>query len=316
MKKINSRVPIAVLISVMLIFLNISIIRYVREITGNNIKSVMGGTIIKEGLFGLEVFDGADSKKEDDYIQRFFRPSKEKVMDKKYFFNKEGAELPKVFQASNDVVRAYFDIISDAANMGSKKGGMGSIGYGTAPYPEAYKLLSEDKKKAMTYESFLKSFESIGHINLLKMAEGPSVKSENSISPRYFVEIETIEGSDTLGKTYFAYYYGYITLNQDGNNGWRIHSIELIPEDFLSHAYHGWHHDANSIVKFIYGDKLNIVDKVLNMENDGYFSNIIAKGKDGKQYRFTFIRITNGADIPFRQFVMDEGKWKDVEINF
>lgn len=277
-------------------------------------KSVMGG-----GL-EIDVYDELDDNKngyikpDDNYIERFLRPSSSKPMDKKYPFdmNKEGKELLP-FQKPYEVIRAYFDTISDASNLGMKKGGCGSIGFEKRPYAEAYKLMSGNFKKEMPYEKFLKSFEGIGHINLLKLADMPAVKINNEVCPKYFVEIETIEGSEIAGKTSFSYYYGYVTTVQE--EGWKIDTIEIRPEDFLCHAYHGWWHDAGTLVDALYIKKYGVIEKVLGVEEDDPYRNVIAKGKAGKQYRFQFIRLTNGADIELRQYVFADGKWVDTKID-
>jgi hypothetical protein len=154
-----------------------------------------------------------------------------------------------------------------------------------------------------------------GSAILIKLIEVPAVKKGDKMYPRFFVEIETIEGSEKAGKTYFAYYFGYLTTVLEGGSGWKIDSVELTSEDFLCHAYHGWWHDASSVVDILYGKKCGVIEKILGTEEDGFLRNVIAKGKDGRQYRFVFARISNGADIELRQLVMVDGKWKDIQID-
>lgn len=280
-------------------------------------KAVMGGSLHEDRLESIGKQMEPDVKKEDktNYTERFFRPYQQKVLDRKYTFNKNGQDLPEKFNLPGDVVRAYFDIVGDASNMGDKKGGCGSIGFGDAPYPHAYNMLAESLKSRMPFEQFMKSFEGIGHINLLKFIEAPAVKIEDAVCPRYFVELETIEGTYEDGKTGFSYYYGFVTTVQDGDKGWKINMIAIYPEDFLCHAYHGWWHDGPSVVNVIYKDKCQIIEKVLNVEEDGHLRNVMTKGKDGKQYRFVFVRISNGADVGLRIYVLENGKWKDIVID-
>lgn len=302
-------------IFILLVILNIGILKILKIIPNDDSIGVMGGSLYFQNYDSLYDKNSQYIEPDDTYIERFLRPSSEKAMDKKYVFDKGGERLPKSFSTAGELVRAYFDILSDASNLVDKKGGCGSVGHGESPYPAAYELLSESLKQNLPYEKFLKSFEGIGHINLLKFVEAPMVKAEETICPKFFVEIETIEGSDTGGKTYFAYYYGYVTAIQEGEKGWKIYKIELNGEDFLCHAYHGWWHDAGTIVDMVYKQRCGVIDKIIGVEEDRYFRNVLAKGKDGKQYRFMFVRITNGADVELRQFVMDNGKWKDIFID-
>lgn len=304
----------AVPLFLLIVFANVVFFRFIFSDAEYASKSVMGGTLHSD-TYDEEDFEKESIQPDTQYIERFLRPSDLKPLEKKYSFGKGESALPSAFLLPSDVVQAYFDVLSDASNMGNKKAGCGSIGYEKAPYPVAYGLLSQNYKKTLPYDRFLKSFEGIGHISLLKLVEAPAAKSGDRVTPVYFVEIETIEGSSMEGKTYFAYYYGKITAILEGENGWKINSVDLNSEDFLCHAYHGWSHDALSVVQLIYGEKCNIVDKVLGVQEDGYFINVYAKGKDGKQYRFMFVRITNGADIELRQYVMVDGKWKDIVID-
>lgn len=308
------RLLMVAVICLTIVILNISMFKIIPAVSGNGEVLIMGGTIYNEDD---EVFADAEKryiKPDDDYVERFLRPSVNKPLDKFYYTDGSEGKLPSDLKLPGETVRAYFDILSDAANLGEKAGGCGSIGQGDAPYPSAYNQLSEDLKKTMSYEKFLKSFDGIGHINLMKLIDMPAIKLGDNICPRVFVEIETIEGSDTQGKTYFAYYFGFITMDEDKDAGWKINEIQLKPEDFLCHAYHGWWHDAGTIVDMIYNKKYGMIDKILGVEENGDFRNVLAKGKDGKQYRFMFVRITNGADIELRQYVMEDGKWKDAYI--
>lgn len=301
-------------VSLMIIFLNVMIFRFVINQAEYTSASVIGGTLHADN-YNDDEFEKNNIKPDTQYIERFLRPSDLKPLEKKYSYGKDGSSLPHVFPVSSEVVRAYFDVLSDASNMGNKRAGCGSIGYEKAPYPYAYGLLSKNYKKIQSYDRFLKSFEGIGHINLLKIVEMPSSKVGDNIIPVFFVEVETIEGSSAEGKTYFAYYYGKVNCIFEGEDGWKINSIDLNSEDFLCHAYHGWSHDALSIVEIVYGERCNIVEKVLGVQEDGYYINVIAKGRDGRQYRFMFVRLTNGADIEMRQFIMVDGKWKDTPID-
>lgn len=315
--KVNrlSKVLAAGLVCLIVVGLNVFMFKAIPVFTGGNDNYIMGGTVFTEDE---EAFASAASQyimPDDNYIERFLRPAAENPLEKKFSQNGGEDNNKMNFKMPSEAARAYFEILSDASNLGSKKGGCGSIGLGSNPYPAAYNLLSDSFKKALSYDKFHKSFDGIGHINLMKLVEMPAVKIDNTICARVFTEIEAIEGSDTQGKTYFAYYYGYVTLEQDRETGWKINGIQLKPEDFLCHAYHGWWHDAGTVVDVLYNKKCGVIDKILGVEEDGSFRNVLAKGKDGRQYRFMFIRITNGADIELRQYVMEDGKWKDTYID-
>lgn len=300
-------------VACLLVMANVAGFRLVPAFLNSGERSVMGGELGSDLYNDIENMEDDYIKPDDTYIERFLRPSQSKTIEKKYPYDAEGGMALGQFQKPSEVIRAYFDILSDASNLGTKKGGCGSIGFEKAPYPEAYKLTSAGFKKGMSYEKFLKSFEGIGHINLLKLVDVPAVKVNGVACPRYLVEIETIEGSEIPGKTYFGYYYGYITTVKE--QGWKIESMELKPEDFLCHAYHGWWHDAGTLVDALYIKKHGVMNKILGVEEDEPYRNVIAKGKDGRQYRFLFIRLTNGADIELRQYVMDDGKWVDARID-
>lgn len=302
-------------ICIVVVVLNISMFNIIPAFTGSGSKHIMGGTIYADE--DDEVFASAAKqyiKPDDNYVERFLRPSGQEPMEKGFSAESGRDEYPKSFKMPADAVKAYFDILSDASNLGEKKGGCGNIGMDKAPYPAAYEMLSDRLKSTMDPDEFIESFEGIGHINLMKLIDVPAVKLGDTVYPRVFVEIETIEGSDTQGKTFFAYYYGFVAAEENKDSGWKISSIQLKPQDFLCHAYHGWWHDAGTIVDVLYGKKYGVIDKILGVEENGSIRNVLAKGKDGKQYRFMFARITNGADIELRQYVLEDGIWKDAHI--
>ncbi len=69
-----------------------------------------------------------------------------------------------------------------------KKAGCGALGYQGAPYPVAYNFLSSEYQKKLNYNQYLKSFENILHINLIKLKRiAEDEKHPNSM--KYFVEI-------------------------------------------------------------------------------------------------------------------------------
>lgn len=113
--------------------------------------------------------------------------------------------------------------------MPGKMGGCGSVGKAKEPFPVPYQFLSKKFQSKLSYITFLKLFEGIGHINLIKLI--PITDYE------LFYEMETIEGSDKQ-TTYFTYYYGFIKTMKD-TEGFKIEDLTRTGEDFLCSPYHG-----------------------------------------------------------------------------
>lgn len=261
----------------------------------------------------------------DNTTERYFRPSKLPVLNDKQevskiiekSFNEKPSDivLPKeLTKTPYDAVINYFSILQEAENLPKDKmGGCGTIGWAKQPYPVAYNFLSTKYKSKIDYNTFLKSFENIAHINLIKMSNINNELTEPGII-RYFVEMETIEGSDK-GNTYFGYYYGFIDVEKEKDT-YKISNMEFTGEDFLCAAYHGWRHNAESYVDIAYGDWCKLIKKRLPTTQEGYIKNIEINGTDGKEYKFVFINLTNGTDVEVGQYVRDkDDTWKAVKIN-
>ena len=56
-----------------------------------------------------------------------------------------------------------------------KEAGCGTIGNAKSPYPVAYNFLTDAYQEKLPYDQYLKLFENILHINLIKLIEGACV---------------------------------------------------------------------------------------------------------------------------------------------
>ncbi|KHD38399.1 hypothetical protein NL50_02510 [Clostridium acetobutylicum] len=242
------------------------------------------------------------------FNEQYFRPSKLTAINIKdfdyTFFDKywnqdyNKINLPSSFFTSpENTLINYFSILREASMI--SKGGCGSIGNSLAPYPISYNFFTEDFKKRVNYKSYIRYFNDIGHINLIKLNKLYNTNSSSNY--RYFFEVETIEPS-VNGNTSFAYYYGFIDLTLDGEN-YKISDIDIRGEDFLCAPYHGWSHNAELYVDTTYGAWCHLIKERHSTEKDGYTKNIYVTGTDGKEYKFQFVQLTNGTDVQVNQFV-------------
>lgn len=258
--------------------------------------------------------------------ERFQRPSKLTAFPNSYSFSdfeKESETQPLTtsqFQTPEQVILAYYGILRNAANLQGYSGGCGTVGDTCAPYPYAYELFTEETRKKITLRQFENSFRGIGHTTLLRVlpAYAPAGTPENR---SYFMtEVELITGNpqdaaDGYGKrdTNFTYYYGLISTEQTADRHFLISQIDYIPEDFLCAPMHGWSYDAISIVQIVYQENLKMIDRITKSEvHDGLLS-FYASGQ-GNEYRFDFVRLTNGYDILLHEYRMENRDWKEVNL--
>lgn len=269
--------------------------------------------------------DTSESISDDADISRFQRPSSQPALDNKYTmaqFDRDRGVNPLSldhFQTPEDVILAYFGILREAANMAGYSGGCGTIGWSTLPYSYAYELLSESNQNRMTLSQFEDSFKGIGQLTLLKLypAYTPPETPENV---RYhMIEAEVITGAPMNDPTgyfsgsHFAYFYGIVTTELDQNRGWKIKALDFFPEDFLCHPMHGWDYDAQSLVPIIYQNWYHLIDHVDKTERNGNTISVYASGI-GKQYRFDFVRITNGEDVLLHEMIVQNGQWVETNL--
>lgn len=258
--------------------------------------------------------------------ERFRRPSNQLPLVNNFSFedfekvNDRPPLISTVFKNPDKLIKAYFGILRNASNMHGYLGGCGSIGNSLQPYPYAYGLLSETAQNEMPLSEFVNSFRGIGHITLLKLypAFTPSWIPANICS--YMFEVEAITGpseKDELSYnrdgSYFVYYYGLITVEKDTKCGWKIKSIDYLPEDFLCAPEHGWIYSSAYIVTFVYKDWYQLIDTIDCTTQKGNFIYLYATGKNVK-YRFDFVRITNGYDILLHENICDNDRWQETNI--
>ena len=294
---------------------------------GKPSQLVAGGYIcINAGQELKDVEAVYNSEEMSDFSDRFQRPSKQPALQLKYsskdFINhtEQPPYIQVVFESPDEVIQAYFSILRDAANMAGYYGGCGTIGWSTVPYPYAYELLSSETRKTISLEKFEESFKGIGHTTLLKLypAYQPPGTPENM--KYYMAEVEVITGPPYDEKeniypqpSYFAYYYGIITVEKTPSEGWKIKSVKYIPEDFLCHPYHHWDYLAEALVGIVYKNWYGLVDEIENVEKTDSLVQVYAVGK-GDRYRFDFVRLANGDDVLLHENILENGQWREVNL--
>lgn len=131
---------------------------------------------------------------------------------------------------------------------------------------------------------------------------------------RYFVEIETIEGTED-NTSNFAYYYAFIEISKEGNL-YEISDVQLFGEDFLCAPYHGWSHNAEAVVDIKYGNWCHLVKKRYPTEQEGYVKDVYFEGTDGNDYKVMFFELTNDTDIEIAQYKKDKkGNWNLTKLD-
>lgn len=259
--------------------------------------------------------------------ERYFRPSRLRAINTREFPEKfyksiyvekikpEEIKIPQsILNSPENTIINFYSLLREAENLTKNKtGGCGTVGEAKYPYPAAYSILSNTYKSRLSYNEFLRSFEGIGHINLIKLEKVEKDKLHPD-SVRYFVELETIEGSNK-GVTYFSYYYGFIFANREGSS-YKITDINLSGEDFLCAPYHGWSHWGESIVDIKYGEWCKLVKERKPAVKNGFVKTIYASGTDKKEYKFLFFQLTNGTDLEIEQYVKaQDGRWIPIDID-
>ncbi|MBW9153003.1 hypothetical protein [Clostridium estertheticum] len=312
--KLNKNNVFQIIIGLLTVLLLTLIIFIVYHQNREPIKITMGGRFYKQ-------FSDSEGKDTDKY----FRPSKlhsindrfndYRIFDKLY--NKKPYEITlpsSLFKTPEDIIINYFSVLREAANPVEGKGaGCGTLGNAQIPYPVAYNFLSSKYRDKLNYTEYLKSFENILHINLIKLKKVPEL-NENLDEMKYFAEIETIKGTeDNISN--FAYYYAFIEISKESNL-YKISDVQLFGEDFLCAPYHGWRHNAEFVVDIKYGNWCKLVKERYPTKQEGYVKNIYFKGTDGNDYKFTFFQLTNDTDIEIAEYKKDEkGNWNLIKID-
>ncbi|MEH7443883.1 hypothetical protein V7201_16340 [Bacillus sp. JJ1122] len=238
--------------------------------------------------------------------EKYFRPSKSEAINiLRLPQTSSPIQVQELLKSPHETVIHFFSVIREGENLfPGKMGGCGTVGMAKEPFPIAYQFLSKDFHTKLSYQDFLKLFEGIGHINLLKL-----IPISND---QLFYEIETIEGSDKQ-ITYFGYYYGFIKTVKD-SEGYKIEEITHKGEDFLCAAYHGWAHDAEANVDVMYGEWCHLIKQKYSIVKQEFIKYIEFLGYDGQYYMIVFVELTNGTDMEIGQFVWKDGKWAKIQL--
>ena len=280
---------------------------------------ILGGSYLEDNK------ERKDDNNSDEYysLERFFRPSNMPILNnvrEKIFYDMYGKKYKEI-NIHNDILKTpddniinYFSVLREAANPTDKTNtGCGSIGDGKAPYVVAYNFLSKPYQERYSYEDYIKSFENILHINLIKLNQVPP-DEVNKNDLKYFVELEVIKGSEEkLGL--FAYYFGYIYLDKE-DGLYKIKDMKYTGENYLCAPYHGWSYDAQSFVEIEYGDWCSLIDSKVFVKQKGYEKKVYFTDKDKNEYYVLFYQLTNGVDIKIADYKKDKnGNWSVVYIN-
>jgi hypothetical protein len=283
------------------------------------VKMVMGGTFYHQAS---DFASNTVVKSED--VEKYFRPSDLPVLNDRFnwsffrtYFQMKLSEITvpdHLLGTPEETIINYFSILREAENADlNKLIGCGSIGNGKTPYPIAYHFLSSEYQKKIPYEKYLETFKNILHISLIKYKEVPVYENPLGVI-RYFVEIETIEGSENkIGN--FAYYYGFVDLlEEDGL--YQISNLEFHGENYLCAPYHGWSYDAEASVEVRYGGWCKLIKVMYPTTKNGYVKHIYFDGTDGNVYMIEFFKLTNDTDIETAQYRKKEGaNWELIHFN-
>lgn len=273
-----------------------------------------------------------ESDKDETYEmeERFQRPSKLAALKLKYNFVPKDDDkgppyiadgFPQIYQSPEDVIQAYYAILKNAANMQGYSGGCGTILWMNIPYPYAYTLFSDDLKENLTLEEFKDSFKGTGAMNLLHLEPAYEPKGTPDNIKHYFTEVEVLKGHKEKGQdetvltqpNYFEYYYGIITTEYTGKQGWKIKSIDYLPEIYLCHPLHGWNYYYDVMIDIIYNGWYGMNLKIDYTEIENNYLKVYASNSNEK-YRFDFVRLTNGDDVLLHEYVKENDEWKETSI--
>lgn len=290
-------------------------------INGEETKFILGGSYLEQ----INRQDDINNSNEETYyiLERFFRPSNMKIINTKtdLFDIKDYGKKPTEINIKKELLKTpeetiinYFSTLREASYpLENTKTGCGSLGDTLGPYPLAYNFLTKSYKENMSYEQYLNSFKNKLHINLIKLNQvQPDENKPNDI--KYFVELEVIEGTNK-SKGVFAYYYGYIYLENE-ENSYKIKNMIYSPENYLCAPYHGWSWDAKSFVEIEYGNWCSLIDGEVDVKDNGYERKVYFKDKYKNEYYVLFYQLTNGVDIKIADYKKSkDGKWEHIYIN-
>ncbi len=306
-----------------LFILSIIFLLFLRYNLPRDANMVMGGILYTQDYKDED--EKAIRKSED--VETYVRPSDLPVLNDRYvyssirffneYFQKKASEivLPKELMSSpEETIINYFSVLREAANIEKgKHAGCGSIGWGTTPYPLAYNFLAASYQNKLSYEKFLDSFKNILHTSLIKYKDIPVYDNTTGMK-RYFVEIETIGGSEASIAN-FTYYYGFVDLSKEEDQ-YKISNLEFIGEDYLCAPMHGWYHDAEGSVQVRYGGWCKLIKEQYPTIQNGYVKHIYFAGTDDYDYMIEFFHLTNDIDIEIAQYRKSKaGDWELIKLD-
>ncbi|MEA4987935.1 MAG: hypothetical protein VB095_07730 [Anaerovorax sp.] len=280
---------------------------------------VMGGKL----NVALNEDDEKETLNEQIDVEKYFRPSMLPILNGKdmndliySFHGKDFSEIKlpnSLFKTEEETIINYFSVLREAANPADGiKTGCGTIGNATSPYPIAYHFLSSKYQEKLTYKRYVDTFKNILHINLIKLKKIPV--NGSSDHSRFFIEIETIEGSPK-DAAYFAYYYGFVDLIKEGEQ-YRISNLDFYGENYLCAPYHGWSFDAEAVVDIKYGGWCDLVKERYPTQQNDFIKKIYFKGTDGNDYCIEFFQLTNGTDLEIAQYIKREDQdWELIKLD-
>lgn len=308
-------------LSLMIIILLLILVIIIESILFDSDDLIMGGNYSNQVFLQYSCDEVSNEITSDT---EYFRPSDFPILNNRefesdFFHQYDSKETSKIILPSyllktpEDTILNYYSVLRHAANHEEgKMTGCGTLGYAKIPYPIAYSFLSPEYQSKLSYKEYIDSFENILHLNLIKLEEVEKDEQYPNML-RYFVELETIEGSDK-GIGYFGYYYGYVYLiNEEGN--YKISNTELKGEDYLCAPYHGWDYIAEAVIDIKYGEWCSLVKERYETQQDGYVKKIFFKGTDGDDYLIKFFQLTNGKDIEISQYKKQENEWEIIKLN-
>lgn len=283
---------------------------------GRDTVMVLGGEL-KELTFLKSVSAiPANMSEDSNASERFQRPSNRQALESPFSYEDVATIPPKVYTSPKDVLYAYFTILQQASNMNGYTGGCGTVGQAELPYPFAYALLSGERHSQVTQQKFTGSFRGIGHLTFLTLEKAYRPINTPDDIEYWMVEIEAIQGwpeqEAEKRETNFTYYYGLATLRNQPQQGWKIDSLDYLTEDFLCAPYHGWSWDATAVVQIVYQENLQLVTQIDKVEQNGINISIYASG--GEEYRFDFVRLTNGCDLLLHEYIREGEEWKETDL--
>ncbi len=247
---------------------------------------------------------------------RFRRPSSTPALALQY----DGDALLAVYESGQtvsyakpeEVIHGYLALLGQASNLEGYSARCGSVGAGTTPYSYAWNLLTDEARDKLSLDDFLDSFAGVGALTPLAL-EPLQVGEDEAV---YWVELEYIQAGRQSTKpqpTAFCYCYGLIVVRHTARDGWRIQSTDYLPEDFLCAPEHGWAWEAQSFVSILYGDQYGLVDSVDLVDHQNSRTSVFASG-DGREYRFDFLRATDGIDRLVGEWVQRGGDWQETSL--